>query len=223
MLNDSALPISVQVWSDIACPWCYIGKRNLETARAAFAGEEGTAPIEVEFRSFELSPETPPDFGGNTVDYLVARKGISPEQARMMVDRAAAAGSSAGLVYDYETLRPTNTAAAHRLSHYAKARGAQDDMVERLFRAHFTEGRHLGDAEILADIAEEAGLDRDDVLRALAEGDYTDGFEEDKALAAAYGISGVPFFVFEDRYALSGAQPPEAFRQVLDHILAERS
>ncbi len=216
MLNDS--PIDVQVWSDIACPWCYIGKRNLDQARATFAAEPGNPPVTVAFRSFELSPDTPADFPGDTIDYLVGRKGISPQRAQVMVDRAEAAGRQAGLEYDYGILKPTNTAAAHRLTHHAKANGLQMEMVERLFRAHFTEGRRLGDPEELADLAADVGLDRADALRSLLDGEHVSDFEEDKAVAARYGIQGVPFFVFDGKYAISGGQPPEAFLQVLDHI-----
>ncbi|HEX2765196.1 MAG TPA: DsbA family oxidoreductase [Candidatus Limnocylindria bacterium] len=215
-------PIKIDVWSDIACPWCYIGKRNLETAIAAFRGRPEAA-IEVEFRSFELAPDTPVDFEGSELDYLARIKGISREQAQAMHDRVSAIAAGVGLRYDFSAVKHTRTLKAHQLLHYAKARGTQAEMTERLMSAYFAEGRHVGRDEELASLAAEVGLDPDDVKRSLAADEHLDDVRADQALARAYGIGGVPFFVIDGRYAVSGAQPAEVFVQALDMVARERA
>lgn len=215
-------PIKIDVWSDVACPWCYIGKRNLETGLAAFAEAEEAPSVDIEYHSFQLAPETPVDFDGTQIDYLVRRKGISEDQVRAMNDRVTGVALAAGLHYDMDAIRPTNTLNAHQLLHYAKARDRQVETKERLLRAHFVEGRHLGRIEDLADLAAEVGLDRDDVVRSLEADEYLGDVQADIAQARAYGINGVPFFVIDARYGISGAQPPEAFAAALNQIAAER-
>lgn len=215
-------PIKIDVWSDVACPWCYIGKRNLETGLAAFAEDEDAPSVDIEYHSFQLAPETPVDFDGTQIDYLVRRKGISEDQVRAMNDRVTGVALAAGLHYDMDAIRPTNTLNAHQLLHYAKARDRQVETKERLLRAHFVEGRHLGRIEDLADLAAEVGLDRDDVVRSLEADEYLGDVQADIAQARAYGINGVPFFVIDARYGISGAQPPEAFAAALNQIAAER-
>ncbi len=215
-------PIKIDVWSDVACPWCYIGKRNLETALEAFAEDEDAPSVDIEYHSFQLAPETPVDFDGTQIDYLVRRKGISEDQVRAMNDRVTGVALAAGLHYDMDAIRPTNTLNAHQLLHYAKARDRQVETKERLLRAHFVEGRHLGRIEDLADLAAEVGLDRDDVVRSLEADEYLGDVQADIAQARAYGINGVPFFVIDARYGISGAQPPEAFAAALNQIAAER-
>jgi predicted DsbA family dithiol-disulfide isomerase len=208
-------PINVDVWSDIACPWCYIGKRNLETAIDRF-GTDATAPaVEVELHSFQLSPDTPVDFEGSETDYLAQHKGISRDQAAAMQARVAAFGADAGLAYRFDLVKHTNTVKAHRLLHFAKARGRQLELGERLMGAYFTEGRHLGRDEELAALAADVGLDRDEALRALQGGEYLDTVRADEAMAGLIGIRGVPFFLIDDRYALQGAQPAEVFEAAL--------
>ncbi len=215
-------PIKIDVWSDVACPWCYIGKRNLETGLAAFAEDEDAPSVDIEYHSFQLAPETPVDFDGTQIDYLVRRKGISEDQVRAMNDRVTGVALAAGLHYDMGAIRPTNTLNAHQLLHYAKTRDRQVETKERLLRAHFVEGRHLGRIEDLADLAAEVGLDRDDVVRSLEADEYLGDVQADIAQARAYGINGVPFFVIDARYGISGAQPPEAFAAALNQIAAER-
>jgi predicted DsbA family dithiol-disulfide isomerase len=208
--------IKVDIWSDIACPWCFIGKRKFETAVESFPGD-----VEIEYHSFELSPDTPVDFEGNEVEFLAEHKGLAQQQAKEMLERVGGIASSVGLNYDFDSLHHTNTVKAHELLHFAKAQGRQLDVKERLLAAYFEQGRHVGRVEVLADIAHEAGLDRAEALSALESGRYLDDVRADQAQAQAYGISGVPFFVFEGKYGVSGAQDPAAFREVLDTVSAE--
>ncbi|MFT4052816.1 MAG: DsbA family oxidoreductase [Microbacterium sp.] len=215
-------PIAIDIWSDIACPWCYIGKRNLENGLAQTAGDEDAPAVEVIFHSYELAPDTPVDFDGNEVDFLSGHKGMSPDSVREMLDRVTGVAAGAGLEYRFDLLQHTNTVKAHELLHFAKAQGAQHAMAERLMSAYFTEGRHVGRIDDLVALAAEAGLDADAAREALESGRYLPDVRADQAQARAYGIQGVPFFVIDGRYGVSGAQPPEAFAQVLRQVWAER-
>lgn len=208
--------IKVDIWSDIQCPWCYIGKRKLEAAVAAFDGD-----VELEYHSFELAPDTPVDFDGTPLDYLSERKGISRAQAQTMVDRVVAIAASVGLDYDYDAIHQTNTVLAHELLHLARARGRQGELKERLLAAYFVEGRHVGRVTDLAELAAEVGIDRDEAVAALSDHRHLGDVQADVAQAAAYGISGVPFFVFDGRYGVSGAQESSTFLQVLEQVAAE--
>lgn len=214
--------IKIDVWSDIACPWCYIGKRNLETGLQAAAADEDAPRVEVVFHSFELSPDTPVDFEGGEADYLSLHKGISAEQARSMLDRVTGVAADAGLHYRFDLLRHTNTVKAHELLHFAKEHGRQAEMAERLMSAYFTEGRHLGREDELVALAADAGLDADAARAALQSGRYLPAVRADQAQAVAYGITGVPFFVIDGTYGVSGAQPAEAFTQIVRQVWAER-
>jgi predicted DsbA family dithiol-disulfide isomerase len=216
-------PIRVDVWSDVACPWCYIGKRNLESGMIAFTASEHAVPIELQYHSFELAPDTPVEFVGSEVEFLMGHRGVSAEQARTMIDRVVGIARSAGLAYDYDALQHTNTIKAHQLLHYAKERGLQLEMKERLLSAYFVEGRHVGRVEDLADLAAEIGLDRSDVARSLDDDEYLEAVEADMVQARQYGINGVPFFVIDGRYGISGAQPPEVFVEVLSRAVADRA
>ena len=217
-----AEPIKVDVWSDVVCPWCYIGKRRLEAGAAVFAERRGDArPVEVEFHSFELSPDIPVDFKGTSVDFLVRHKRIPAERVREMHERVSGIAASVGLDYDFQTVRPTNTVKAHQLLHLAKAHGVQPEMKERLLSAHFVEGRHVGRDDELAELAHEVGLDREEVLRSLKDEDFLPAVRADQRLAAQFGISGVPFFVIDGKYAISGAQPSDVFAEVLTHVQDE--
>jgi predicted DsbA family dithiol-disulfide isomerase len=216
-------PIKLDIWSDIVCPWCYIGKRRMETGLAEFADTVPDAPpVEIEYHSFQLSPDMPGDFEGTAAEYLARHKGIPEAQARQMQDHVVGLAAAEGLAYDFERLRPANTASAHQLLHLAKDRGVQSAVKERVMAAHFLEGRHVGRPEELAELGAESGLDPAEVLEALERRTYLDAVEEDRRTAARIGISGVPFFVIDGRYGISGAQPPEAFVQVLSDIAAER-
>ncbi len=207
--------VKVDVWSDIACPWCYIGKRRFEEGVRRYLAAGGETPVVVEYHSFELSPDTPVDFAGSEIDFLVGFKGLSVPQVEGMLAQVASLAADEGLDYDFTALQHTRTLKAHEVLHLAKAEGLQGEVVERLLRAYFVEGRHVGHDDDLADLAAEAGLDRQLVLDALADRRYQDDVEADIQQARVYGISGVPFYVIDRQYGVSGAQDPAVFAQVL--------
>ena len=216
-------PIKIDIWSDIACPWCYIGKRKFEAGSGLFSGAGDGRDVEIEYHSFELSPDTPVDFDGSETDFLAQHKGIDAGQVEQMLTRVTSIASSVGLDYDYDNLKHTNTVKAHELLHFAKAHGKQLELAERLFRAYFVEGRHIGRVEDLADLAAEVGLDRAAAVSALESGQYLDAVRADQATAAEYGINGVPFFVIDGKYGVSGAQDAQTFAQVLEQVWTERA
>ena len=211
-------PIKVDIWSDVQCPWCYIGKRRFE-AGSALAGVD----VEVEYHSFELSPDTPVDFDGTPVDYLSERKGLPVAQVHQMLAQVTGIAASVGLDYDFDSGHQTNTVKAHELLHFAKSRGRQLEMKERLLEAYFVKGEHVGRIPDLAEIAASIGFDRDEVTRVLESGEFTSAVKQDVAQAQAYGIQGVPFFVIDGKYGVSGAQESQAFADVLTQVAAERS
>jgi predicted DsbA family dithiol-disulfide isomerase len=218
---DVTEPIKIDVWSDIACPWCYIGKRNLENGLAAASADEDSPEVEVTFHSFELSPDTPVDFDGGESEYLATHKGISAAQAQQMLERVTEVAAGAGLEYRFDLLKHTNTVKAHELLHFAKEQGRQAELAERLMSAYFTEGRHLGHEDELVALAADVGLDADAARAALQSGRFLPAVRADQAQATAYGINGVPFFVIDGKYGVSGAQPPEAFSQIVRQVWAE--
>ena len=217
MTDKSASPIKVDIWSDVQCPWCYIGKRKFEAGAAAYGGA-----VEVEYHSFELAPDTPVDFDGSPVDYLSQRKGMPVEQVTRMLTNVTGIAASVGLDFDYDHVHQTNTVKAHELIHFAKAQGRQLDMKERLLKAYFVDGRHVGRIEDLADLAAEIGLDRNEVVRVLTDETYLAEVKADVAQAATYGIQGVPFFVIDGTYGVSGAQDATTFANVLERARTER-
>jgi predicted DsbA family dithiol-disulfide isomerase len=214
--------IKIDVWSDIACPWCYIGKRNLENGLAATAADDDAPVFEIEYHSFELSPDTPEDFDGGEVDYLSQHKGISPESAREMLDRVTGVAADAGLTYRFDLLKHTNTVKAHELLHFAKENGRQLELAEILMSAYFLEGKHVGRDDDLVQLAVEAGLDEDAARDALESQRYRAAVRADQAQAQQFGITGVPFFVIDGKYGVSGAQPVEAFTQIARQVWGER-
>ncbi len=212
--------MQVEIWSDVVCPWCYLGKRRFEKALAGFAHRDD---VSVVHRSFQLDPTAPTDRTESTVEMLSTKYGMSVAQAeqaqRQMEQRAAADG----LEYHLDGQHSGNTFDAHRLLHLARERGRQDELAERLFRAHFTERRSVFDAAALTELAVDAGLDADEVAAVLAGTDYADDVEHDIAAARALGVNGVPFFVIDRRYGISGAQPAEVIGQALAQAWAETS
>ncbi|MBD7952446.1 MULTISPECIES: DsbA family oxidoreductase [Oerskovia] len=213
--------VKVDIWSDVACPWCYVGKRRFETALAGFAGRADAPEVEIEYHSFELAPDTPVDFEGTEVDFLATHKGMPKGQVEQMLGQMTTVAAAEGLAYDFDALQHTKTLKAHELLHLAKSRGKQVEMKERLLKAYFEQGRHVGRIDELVALATEVGLDADEVRAALENGDFADDVEQDIAQARAYGISGVPFFVFNGKYGVSGAQDPAVFTQVLDQVVAD--
>lgn len=210
-------PIKVDIWSDVQCPWCYIGKRKFEQGAADFGGA-----IDVEYHSFELAPDTPVDFDGTPADFLSRRKGLPMDQVHQMLERVTGIAKDVGLDYDFDHVHQTNTVKAHELLHFAKSKGLQLEMKERLLEAYFVNGEHVGRVEDLADIAVEVGLDRDEVVRVLENEQFLSDVKADVALAQEYGIQGVPFFVFDGKYGVSGAQEAATFANVLTQVSTER-
>ncbi|HWK19972.1 MAG TPA: DsbA family oxidoreductase [Microbacteriaceae bacterium] len=210
-------PIKVDIWSDVACPWCFIGKRRFEAAVAEFDGE-----VEVVYHSYELAPDTPEDYAGTHHDYLVSR-GFPAEQIAAMDARVSSIAESLDLHYDYAANKPTRTLKAHELLHFAKAHGRQVEMKERLMQAYFERGEHVGRIDELVRMAGEVGLDEDAARAALVSGAYAAVVQEDISAARDIGVQGVPFFVFDMKYGVSGAQETATFLEVLGTVRSERS
>jgi predicted DsbA family dithiol-disulfide isomerase len=211
-------PIKIDVWSDIACPWCYLGKRRLEEAIAAFARSDAARPMLIEYHSFQLSPDMPEEYPGTHDEYLADHLGWTAEQVAASNRRMAALGTPLGIDYNMASMRMANTAKAHELLHYAKARGKQAEMKARLMKAYFSDGRHVGRPADLSELAGEVGLDPADVTRSLEAGEYHDAVEADIKTAARYGIRGVPFYVLDGKHGISGAQEPATFLEALETI-----
>jgi len=210
--------MKVEIWSDFVCPFCYIGKRRFEAGLRQFPHRDA---VEVVYRSFELDPHAERDGNPNVYDMLAAKYGMSREQAVANTNRIAEQAKELGLDYYFDRTIPTNTFDAHRLAHFAATKGKMETMTERLLKAHFTDTLHLGDRQVLADLAAEAGLDREEALRVMEEGEYADDVREDEREAGRLGIRGVPFFVINRKYAVSGAQPSEVFLEALSKAWEE--
>ncbi len=208
----------IEIWSDVVCPWCYIGKRRLEQALAAFPHRD---QVEIAYRSFELDP-TAPDVGHESIRQALARKyGLGDAQAGQMMDRVGVLAAEVGLAFDYEDATHTKTIDAHRLLHLASAQGRQAELKEALLAAYFLRGESMGDHEVLRTIAVDVGLDPARVDEVLAGTEYLDAVHADIAQARAYGATGVPFFVVDQKYAVAGAQPTELFAQLLARAWSE--
>jgi len=202
----------IDVWSDVMCPFCYLGDAHLNQALERFP--HGSS-VDVVYHSFQLMPELEVGKRVDLLDLLVNTKGFPRAQAEAGHTRIMAQGAKLGLDFRFDRAVTTNTFDAHRLTHFAKAAGRQREMVERLFQAYFTDGRDVGNHDELADLAAEAGLDRAGAAAALASGAFEADVTADINQARQYGITGVPFFVLDQKYAVSGAQPVEAFLQAL--------
>jgi predicted DsbA family dithiol-disulfide isomerase len=200
--------VRIDIWSDIVCPWCYIGKRRFEKALSAF---EHRDQVQVVHRAFQLNPTLPPGHVIDRDEMLMQKYHLTLPQVREMHERLEATAAADGLEYHLDGGVSGNTLDAHRLIHLAGERGLQDAVIERFYRAYFTELQSVFDQASLTTLAVDAGLAEDEVTRVLAGEAYRDAVEADLAQAREYGISGVPFFVFASRYGLSGAQPPAAF------------
>lgn len=202
----------VEVWSDVVCPWCYIGKRRLEKAIAEF---DQADELEVIWRSFQLDPAFPAGVQQPVHDYLASKYRTSPAQARAMTDRTTALAAQEGITFDTDRARMVNTFDAHRLIHLAKQHGLAADMVERLKRAHHVEGEAVDDPKTLVRLSAEVGVPTDEVERVLATEEHAVEVRDDIQAARAFGATGVPFFVLDRAFAVSGAQPVETFLSAL--------
>lgn len=210
--------MKIEIWSDIVCPWCYIGKRRFESALATFPHCDD---VEVVYRSFELDPSAEKKSGVSSTDMLAKKYRISRERAEAMNARVSALAAQEELDYHLESARHANTFDAHRLIHFAASHGRQIEMKERLMRAYFTESADVGDTDTLVRLAAEVGLNTGEAREALQRGAFADDVRADERRAQMLGISGVPFFVIDEKYGISGAQPTEVFAQALQAIWVE--
>lgn len=208
--------MKIEIWSDIMCPFCYIGKRQLETALAEFPNEE----FEIEWKSFQLDPSIEPQSGKDVYTFLAERKGISVEQSIEMHKGVVERAKSVGLDYHFDKAIISNSLTAHRIIHLAKSKKLGDEMEEIFFKAYFTEGRDLNDAQTLIELGVKAGLDAAEVKEVVENNNiYLNEVQEDITEAQQIGVQGVPFFVFDRKYAVSGAQPVEAFVNTIKEVL----
>jgi len=207
--------LRIDIWSDIACPWCYVGKRRFEAALERF---ENRGDVELHWRSFELDPSAPQVVSTEEVSYVdrLARKyGATPERARTMIEQMTETAAADGLAFDFDRIRPGNTFDAHRLVHLAAEHGKQDAMKEAFFRAYLEQGVSIGDHEAIAKVAVDTGLDADAVQGVLQSDAFAADVRLDEQQAAQLGIRGVPFFVLDRRYAIQGAQSADTVLSVL--------
>ena len=202
----------VEIWSDIACPWCYVGKRRFEAALAEF---EHADELRVEWRSFELDPEAPAERGQSTAEHLAEKYGRTLEEAEAMNAQMTETAAGEGLAFRFDLARSGRTFDAHRVIQHAKASGLQDAMEERLFAAYLEQGELVSDPATLERLAVEVGLDAGEVRAVLASDEHADAVRGDERTAAQLGISAVPCFVVDRTIAASGAQPPAALLDLL--------
>ena len=214
--------IKVDVWSDIACPWCYLGKHRFEAGLTAFKDRHPDVDVEIESHSYELAPDTPDEYSGSEVDFLTKHKGMPREQVVQMLAQMTQLAESDGIVFDFERLRHANTRRAHRVLHLAKDQGLQAEMQERLFRAYFAEGREVSDPDTLAELGEEVGLDPDEVRDAFEDEALGEAVDRDITRARMLGVAGVPFWLVDSRYGISGAQSASVIADALEQVLQAR-
>ncbi len=207
--------MKVEIWSDIMCPFCYIGKRHFEEALKQFGHK---AEIIIEWKSFQLDPEIPKEREKveNVYEYLAKRKGISLDHSKKMHENVMKMAHAAGLEYHFDKAVVANSFDAHKLIQLAKEKGLGNEMEERLFKAYFTDGMDMGDPAVLIELGREIGLEGAEIKDVLASDEYGYKVKEDIWEAEQLGVKGVPFFVFDRKYAVSGAQPIEAFVQTME-------
>jgi len=210
--------MKVEIWSDVVCPWCYIGKRRFESALRRFAHRDD---VEVIWRSFELDPSAPALREGDAAERLAAKYGMSRQQAVDNQNRLTQMAAQEGLDFHFETARSGNTFNAHRILHLAEAFGVQGEAKERLLRAYFTEAEAIGDIETLVRLSAEVGIPEADARALLASDAYAEQVRDDEREAAELGINGVPFFVIDSRYGVSGAQSPDVLLKALEEAWAD--
>ncbi len=211
--------VLVEIWSDVVCPWCYIGKRRFEAALARFDHRD---EVEVRWRSLELNPSAATTGDVDLVRHLAGKYGVAPAEAEAMIQRITAAAAGEGLEYSLEKARPTGSFDAHRLLHLAADRGCQDELKERLLAAYCVEGRHVGDPETLVDLAVEAGLEAADARQVLESDAYATAVRADEAEGHQLGLTGVPFFAVDRRVAAAGAHPADGLVQLLESAWTEQ-
>ncbi|WP_141364300.1 DsbA family oxidoreductase [Glutamicibacter uratoxydans] len=210
--------LRVDIFSDIACPWCFIGKRRFESGvEASGLGED----IDVYWHAYQLDPSLPEHYEGSEHDYLAKAKGMAPEQVSAMMEHVTAQAAGEGLNYDFANLVVANSFTALRVLEHAKQHSLGNEMKEALLSAHFEKGLDTGDTQTLLKLAAQVGLDAEQLAADLEEGRYTDEVNADIAQAKQIGVTGVPFFILDGKYGISGAQPSEVFANALTQVHAE--
>ncbi|MFC2947877.1 DsbA family oxidoreductase [Virgibacillus sediminis] len=212
--------MKIEVWSDFVCPFCYMGKRRLENALENFTHKND---VILQYKSYELNPAAETMPVQNIHEYLAETKGMPVEEAKAMNESVGRQAAELGLDYNFEKMQHTNTFDAHRVAQYAEEQGKGREMTERLLRAYFSEGKLISDHAALIELAEEVGLDADAVTTLLKVDDYAIHVRGDEEQARQIGVQGVPFFVFNEKYAISGAQPEEVFKEVLEQVWEEEN
>lgn len=214
-------PIRIDVWSDVACPWCYLGKRRLDVALERLTQSIDAPAVAVEYHSYQLNPALPADFEGRHADYLAKHLGMAPARIEASTRDLVELRVAVGIRYNIDKVVISNTLKANELLHVAKAQGLQPSMKERLFHAFWTEGRRLGRIKELVDLAAEVGMDGEAVRGALESGRYAGAVRTDIEQAARYGVRGLPFFVIGGTYGLSGAQDLDTFLKAISTVKKE--
>ncbi|OEH92666.1 DsbA family oxidoreductase [Bacillus solimangrovi] len=212
--------MKIEVWSDFVCPFCNIGKRRLEEALEQFPHKD---EVEVVYKSFELDPNASVNTDKSLFEVLASKYGTSVEQAKQMSDNVAQQAATVGLDFQFDKSIPTNTFDAHRVAKFAKAKGKDTELTERFMYAHFTEGKNIGNHDTITEIAEQAGLEGKEVRDVLSGSGYEQEVRTEEAQAQQIGVQGVPFFVINEKYAISGAQSTETFAGALNKVWQEEN
>ncbi|MCA1319479.1 DsbA family oxidoreductase [Bacillus tianshenii] len=212
--------MKIEVWSDFVCPFCYIGKRRLEEALKKFPHQD---KVEVQYKSFELDPNAKRDTDLSIHEILAKKYGMPVSEAKKMSEGVAAQAATVGLEFNFDSNIPTNTFDAHRLAKLAEKKGKDEELTESLLKAHFTDSKHIGSPEFLKELAVEVGLDVAEVEEVLNSNHYEQNVRADEAEAREIGVQGVPFFVLNRKYAISGAQSVETFVQALEKVWEEEN
>lgn len=210
--------MKVKIWSDVMCPFCYIGKNNFEKAleKLPFKDE-----VEVEWKSFQLDPTLDPKQTINTTEYFKEKKGFPEAQSQQMMGQVVEIGKGSGIDFNFEKALITNTFSAHKLLHLAKKHNKSNEMEEALFIAHFIDGKNVGDLETLISLTDSLGIDKEETRKALTTEEFDYDVNQDILEARNNGVSGVPFFILNGKYAVSGAQPVEVFENALQQTYDE--
>lgn len=210
--------MKVEIWSDVVCPFCYIGKRRFEEALKQF---EHRSEVEKVYRSFQLDPTADKNPTEDVHTILAKKYNMPYEEAKRMNQQVTDQASEVGLEFNFDIAVHTNTFDAHRLSHFAAQHGKMYELMERLMQAYFTEGKNVSDFDVLVNLAEEVGLPKEDTLKVLNSNEFAENVRDDISQSQQIGVRGVPFFVFNRKYAVSGAQPTEVFLEVLNRVYEE--
>lgn len=210
--------MKIEIWSDVMCPFCYIGKNNFEQALEKLPFKD---QVEVEWKSFQLDPTLEVSKTQDTIQYFREKKGVAEAQATQMLSQVTQMGKGAGIDFNFEKTLITNTFNAHKLLHLAKKHNKSNEMEEALFIAHFIDGKNVGDVDVLVSLAEKLGIDKDEATKAVTSDELDYEVNQDILEARNNGVSGVPFFVLNGKYAVSGAQPVAVFEDALQQTYKE--